>query len=29
MAFVENRQNYKGQSGTTDSAVGMTYNIKF
>lgn len=29
LAFVENRQNYKGLEGVSDVAVGLTYNIKF
>ena len=29
LAFVENRQNYKGREGVSDVAVGLTYNIKF
>lgn len=29
LAFVENRQNYKGREGVSDLAVGLTYNIKF
>lgn len=29
MVFIENRQNYKAQSGVTDAAVGVSYNIKF
>ena len=29
MAFVENRQNYKGQAGITDNAVGILGSYKF